>query len=105
MLPQQGVKLRFDRPDRNEMAAGALIDAVEMRAAVEEVAPSLSAPTASGREVKEHRHQRGCTIAHRGVDHLALAGFAGFEKCGEHADNQIKRASAEIADQIERRDP
>src|ERR1700722_6806820 len=75
-----------------------------MRAAIEEVTPSLSAPTAGGREVKKHRHQRGCAVAHRGIDHLALAGFAGLEKCGEHADDQVKRAAAEIADKIERWD-
>ncbi len=42
-------------------------------------------------------------VAHRGVDHLALAGFLRFQQCGEHADHEVEGAAAEIADQIERR--
>src|SRR6266550_75253 len=41
VLAQQRVELRLDRADRNEPAAGALIDAIEMRAAIEEIAVAL----------------------------------------------------------------
>src|SRR5690242_19867089 len=37
MLTQQGIELRFDRSNRNEITAGTFINAVEMRAAVEEI--------------------------------------------------------------------
>src|SRR5436190_23190241 len=46
MLAQQGIKLRLDRTDRNEVAAGAFKDAVEMRAAVEEIALARFGPSA-----------------------------------------------------------
>jgi len=66
MLAQQRVKLRLDRADRNEVAAGAFINAVEMRATVEEIAFASLYPAADGRHVEEHRHQRRRAIAHRG---------------------------------------
>ena len=102
-LAQQRVELRFDRADRDELAAGAFIDAVKMRAAVEEIGLALIGPASRRRHVEEHRHQRRRAVAHRGVDHLALAGFLRFQQRGEHADHEIERAAAEIADQIERR--
>ena len=103
VLAQQRVELRLDRADRDEIAAGAFIDAVEMRAAVEEVLVAAFGPAADRGHVEEHRHQRRRAVAHRGVHHLALAGLRGFQQCGEHADHEIERAAAEIADQIERR--
>ena len=73
VLAQQRIKLRLDRTDRNEVAAGAFIDAVEVRAAVEEIAIAPFDPPARGRHVEEHRHQRRRAVAHGGIDHLSLA--------------------------------
>ena len=75
VLAQQRVELRLDRADRDEVAAGAFIDAVEVRAAVEEVLLAPFGPAADRGHVEEHRHQRCRAVAHRGIDHLALAGF------------------------------
>src|ERR1700687_2360404 len=58
MLMQQRVELRLDRTNRNEFAAGAFVDAVEVRAAVEEIALALLGPSAPGPPVEAHRHQR-----------------------------------------------
>src|SRR5256885_1331027 len=80
VLPQQCVELRLNRTDRNEVAAGAFIDAVEMGAAVEKIAFSPLGPSARGGHVEEHRHQRCCAVAHRGIDHLSLAGFFCFQQ-------------------------
>src|SRR6266404_5090079 len=44
-LPQQRVELRFDRADRNEVAARAFVDAVKMCAAVEEIALARLTPS------------------------------------------------------------
>ncbi|OIQ66162.1 hypothetical protein GALL_522720 [mine drainage metagenome] len=103
-LPQQRVELRLDRADRNEFAAGALIDAVEVRSAVEEIALAFFGPAAHRRQVEEHRHQRGGAIAHCRIHDLSLAGILRLQECGEHADDEVKRAAAEIADQVERWD-
>src|SRR5438270_517865 len=73
VLAQQGIKLRLDRTDRNEIAAGAFIDTIEMRAAVEEIALARFGPSARGGHVEEHRHQRRGAVAHRGIHHLSLA--------------------------------
>jgi hypothetical protein len=101
MLAQQRVKLRLDRADRNEIAASAFIDAVEMRATVEKIPLAAFGPAADCRHVEEHRHQRGRAVDHRGVHHLALAGLRGFKQRGEHADHEIECTAAEIADQVE----
>ena len=74
-----------------------------MRAAVEKILVAAFGPAAHGGHVEEHRHQRGRAVAHRGVDHLALAGFRRFQQRREHADHEIERAAAEIADEVERR--
>ena len=103
MRAQQRVELRLDRADRNEMAAGAFIDAIEMRASVEEILVAAFGPATERLHVEEERHQRCCAVAHRGVDDLAPAGFLRFQQCGEHADDHVERAAAEIADQVERR--
>src|SRR5689334_24748875 len=57
MLAQESVELRLDRADRDEIAAGAFIDAVEMRAAVQEILVAAFHPAADGAHVEEHRHQ------------------------------------------------
>src|SRR4051812_2779494 len=103
MLAQQRVELRFDRADRNEVAAGAFIDAVEMRAAVEKILVAALGPAPARAHVEEHRHQRCRAIAHCSVHHLALAGLRGFQHGGKYADHEIERATAEIADEVERR--
>ena len=102
-LAQQRIELWFDRADRNEVGTGAFIDAVEMRAAIQEIAVAPFGPATHRRHVEEHRHQRRRAIAHRGINHLTLPGLLRFQKSGEHADDKIKRTAAEIPDQIERR--
>ena len=57
MLAQQRVELRLDRSDRDEIAAGAFIDAVEMRAAVKKILITALGPAAHCRHVEKHRHQ------------------------------------------------
>ena len=54
MLAQQRVELRFDRADRNEVAAGAFIDAVEMRAAVEEILVAALGPAPASRVMSKN---------------------------------------------------
>ena len=79
-VSQQRVELRLDRADRHELAAGAFIDVVEMRAAIEKITLAPLGPAAHRGHVEEHRHQRGRAIAHRGVDHLTLAGGLRFQQ-------------------------
>jgi len=70
------IELRLDRSDRDEIAAGAFIDAVEMRAAVEEVLISafrFQRPIAV--MSKNIDISEAAPSQHRGIDHLALAGF------------------------------
>src|SRR4030095_4027854 len=86
-----------------ELAAGAFEDAVEMRAAVEEILVAALGPAPARAHVEEHRHQRCRAVAHRGVHHLALARLRGFKQGGQHADHEIERTAAEIADEVERR--
>src|SRR5579872_109020 len=102
-LPKQRVELRFDRSDGNEMATGASIDAVKMRPPIEEIAFTVLGPAAGRGKIEKHRHQRGRAVAHRRIHHLTLAGFARLQQSGEDTNHEIKRAAAEIADQIQRR--
>src|SRR5579863_10730215 len=55
-LAQLRVKLRLDRSDRDEIAAGALIDAVKMRPAIEKVVFAALDPAAGRGEIEKHRH-------------------------------------------------
>src|SRR5258708_14930345 len=55
VLAQQCIKLRLDRADRNEPAAGTFIDAIKMRAAVQKIALALVGPSARGCPVEKHR--------------------------------------------------
>ena len=102
-LAQQGIELRLDRADRDEVTASTLIDAVKVRAAVQKIALAPFGPAAHRSHVEEHRHQRGGAVAHRGIHHLPLAGFLCLQQRGEHADHEIECAAAKISDQVERR--
>jgi hypothetical protein len=50
--PQQRVEFWFGRADRNEVTATALIDAIEVRAAIEKIALALVGPLACRGQVK-----------------------------------------------------
>src|SRR5712671_181397 len=54
-MVRMGAKLRLDRADRDKVAAGAFIDPVEMRAAVEEILLAALDPAPDRGHVEEHR--------------------------------------------------
>ncbi len=51
----------------------------------------------------DHRHQRGRAVDHGGVDHLPFARAGRLEERGHHAEGQQHPATAEVADQVQRR--
>ncbi len=52
---------------------------------------------------KKPRHQRCRAVDHRRVDDLAPARALRLENGADHAEGQVQRAAAEIADQVQRR--
>src|SRR5271170_5273737 len=84
-------------------AVRAFKNAIERRAAVEQIGAALGAPSALRPEFRGHRHQRGRAVAHRAIDNLTFAGTTGGDNRGEETDDKVERAAAEISDKIERR--
>ena len=73
-----------------------------MRAGIGRIGAPLRLPDAGGVEPVKAGQLRGRAVHHRGVDHLALAGFLRLDDAREHAERQIERPAAEIADHAER---
>src|SRR3546814_18884630 len=74
-----------------------------MRAAVEAIRLASVLPSPAGPVTVEHRHERGRSIADRAVDHLPRPRDAGMAMGGEQPDREVQRATAEIADKVQRR--
>src|SRR3546814_20764253 len=74
-----------------------------MRAAVEAIRLASVLPSPAGPVTVEHRHERGRSIADRAVDHLPRPRDAGMAMGGEQPDREVQCATAEIADQVQRR--
>ena len=74
-----------------------------MRAAVEQVCIARVLPHAAGAHAPKHGGERGRAIGHRYVDHLAFTRSPGMDDTSQKTKSQIKRATAIIANQIERR--
>ncbi len=102
LLQEQGVELGFDGADGNVLAVGTAVGVVEVGAAIEQVAAAFLRPVAHGLEGVHHGHQQGRAVGHGGIDHLAFAGGACFEGCGEDADHQQHGATATVGNQVER---
>ena len=66
-------KLRLQRAHGDELGVGAAIDAIEGRAAVEQIGRAPIAPAVLRLEAVDHRHQESGTVGHRGVDDLAAS--------------------------------
>ena len=90
------------RADRHVPPVGGLVDVVERCAGVEQVGAALLAPGAAGDEAGQHRVQVGGAVDDRGVDHLPLAAGARLEQRGEHADDEVGRPAAEVAEEVVR---
>src|SRR6185295_17779566 len=96
-------KLVLQRGDRNVETVAGFIDTVERRAAIEEIAATFHLPRTGCGESVENRHQRSCAFHHGRIDDLPFARSIALEKRGEDAECKIKRATAIVADQVERR--
>ena len=103
LFQQQRIELRFQAADADPLTVGAFIRVIHVGAGIEQVHAALVLPDAVGAETPDHRHQRGGTIGHGAIDHLALAGGLGVQQRGYHAERQHHAAAAEIADHVDRR--
>ena len=100
---QLGVELRLQRADREVPAVGGLVDVVERRAAVEQVDAAAVLPQTGRRAGRGPSSPGGGAVDDGRVDHLAAAAaLAPRSTRGEHADDEVQRAAAEVADQVER---
>ena len=97
-------ELRLQRADRDPLAVGAAIDAVERRAAVEDVGLPLAAPEPSRLQAVGHRHQQADAVGHRRVDDLSAPRAPRLDERADDAEGEKHRAAAEVADEVERRD-
>ena len=100
---QRLIELRFERADRDESAVGAFVGAVERRAAVEQIRTAALLPLSAGEQREEDRQQARGAVAHGAIDHLPAAGSLRLDQRGEHADHEIERTAAVVADEVERR--
>ncbi len=102
-LQQQGVELRFDRPDRHEFAIRACVGIVEMRAAGKHGRTSFTRPRAKRLVAVDHRAEQRGAFDHGCIDNLALARTARFQQRAHHAEREHHAAAAKVADKIQRR--
>ena len=102
-LAQLHVELRLYRTERDEPSVAGLVDVVEVRTGVEHVGSALVVPDAHGPEAMEEGHQRGRSVDHGGVDHLALPRSPSLDDATHQPEGEQHAASPEIADQVEGR--
>ena len=100
---QFGVELGLDRGHRDITPVSAFVDLVEVGARVGHVAAAPAIHPSGRLGAVDRGHQRGRAVDHGGVHHLALSRPLRLDDGGKQADNQVQRAAAEIADQVERR--
>lgn len=100
---QFGEELRLQRADRQELAVGAGIGAIEGRAAVEQIGLARLAPLAAGDPGMDQRHQGRGAVDHRRIDHLPLAGGLPFEQRGHDAEQQEHGAAGIVGADVQRR--
>ena len=98
-----GVELRLVGRDRHVVAVGRLVDAVEVRAAVEQVGAPRR-PRTHLVEADEDAHQHRGAVDHRGVDHLPGTRSPALDERGEDTEDEQQPATAEVADEVDRRD-
>lgn len=102
-IAQFGVELRLHGTDGDVTTVGRGVDAVEVRAAVEQIGFPFVAPGAGRQHPEVGRQQRRHAVDHRDVEHLTHPGLARLEDRAEQADRQKHSAAAVVADQIQRR--
>ena len=102
-VEQLGVELRLTAADRDVPPVGGLVDVVERRAEVEDVAAGHVGPQAFRPHTVEERGQQRHPVDHRGVDHLAAAGQRPLDQGAEDAHDDEHAAAAVVAEQVERR--
>ena len=99
-LDELGEELRLQRADGHVLAVGGLVDVVERRATVEQVAGPALVEGSGGEERGEHDVEVCGAVDDRGVDHLPLSRHLALEQCGQDADDEVRRSAAEVADQV-----
>ncbi|MCY1361398.1 hypothetical protein D9M69_480640 [compost metagenome] len=102
LLQQQPVEARLQRAHRNEAAIGATIGGVPV-GPVEHAVAALLGHLAVGLGAEQQVLHMGAAVDYRRIDHLALPRGAGMHQCGQQADGQIERPTADIAHQAGRR--
>ncbi len=95
-------ELRLDGSDGHVTAVGRLVGPVIRGAAVEQERLAFVAQRAGGPHGPHHLGQHADAVDHRGVDHLALAGFLALEQCGDDADDHQHRAATEVGHEVQR---
>ncbi len=99
---QLGVERGLERADGEPAAVARLVDVVEGGAGVEQVGAAAVGPEAGRDEPDDERGEVGRAVDDGGVDDLAAAARAGLEQRGEHADDEVEGAAAEVADEVDR---
>ncbi len=102
-LQQQGVEGRLQCADGDVLPVAAPVAAVEVGAAVEQIAAALIAPGTGCLETVEQRHQAGRAIGHGRIDDLSRAGGASLQQGSQHAHRQQHPPSPVVPHQIQRR--
>src|SRR5260221_709618 len=75
----------------------------DLGAAVEHVLAARRGEAAGGVERVEDGHQRSGAVDHGGIDHLPLARALRLQQAAGEAERKIKRAAAEIANEVQGR--
>ena len=70
---------------------------------IEQIGAALVIPDSHRPKAVEEGHQRRSTVDHRGIDDLALTRGSGFEERAHHAEGEVHATTAEVADEVERR--
>ena len=99
---QLGVEGGLERADGEPAAVARLVDVVEGGAGVEQVGAALVGPEAGRDEPDDERGEVGRAVDDGGVDDLPPTARARLEQGGEHADGEVERAAAEVADEVDR---
>ena len=97
------MELRLKRADRDELVVGGAIAAIEIGAAVEQIAAALRPPPAHRGPSEDLRREQRGPIDHRGIDDLAAPADRTLDECREHAHRQQHAPAAEIGDIVDRR--
>jgi hypothetical protein len=102
-LHERCVELALQRADGDELPIARAVGRVPRRRSVEQIVEALLAPaTARGEPVKHRREQRSA-VDHRRIDDLAASRLARLEQCASHAEGEQHSTSAEVANDVQRR--